>query len=421
MKTNFNIEKNVRNSRSISALSALRKLQSLGLLLCALLFGSLQVWGDTKTDIMFAKGFGGYTTNSFSGAGTDYTAVANSTNATSVTYAMSVFNGSTGAVRGNQSGASSNYSCRNTTTKDGYYISSVSLTITGSGTYGLDGGTNGRSLVYFGSSAYSNPSTANPSGTATTASPSSSGQTTLTWTNSDESASYFILYHLKTSGTCLCSNATYSLQVVWTQKSGPSTFTVTIAKNQNSWGTVSQASVTSVANNTSISADGATLTVGSTTVTASPAATDANYTYAFNNWTGIPAGGKVTADVTVTANFTRTARQLTNYRTSCVACEEPTSVSITGTNKYLGGQTISLTATPTGGTGTPSYQWQKKISGVWTDIDGATSANLQISSCTHANSGGYRCIVSTGEGCETKSHADNTDGYGVHVFSIHGK
>ena len=115
------------------------------------------------------------------------------------------------------------------------------------------------------------------------------------------------------------------------------------------------------------------------------------------------------------------------YITTCQACVAPTSVTITGTNKYLGGQTISLTATPEGGTGTPSYQWQKKISGVWTNlandgsISGVTSNNLQISSCTHANSGGYRCIVSTGDGCETKSHADGTDGYGVHVFSIHGK
>lgn len=115
------------------------------------------------------------------------------------------------------------------------------------------------------------------------------------------------------------------------------------------------------------------------------------------------------------------------YSTTCQACVAPTSVTITGTNKYLGGQTISLTATPDGGTGTPSYQWQKKISGVWRNlandgsISGVASNNLQISSCTHANSGGYRCIVSTGDGCETKSHADGTDGYGVHVFSIHGK
>ena len=205
-----------------------------------------------------------------------------------------------------------------------------------------------------------------------------------------------------------------------------STFTVTIAKNQASWGSVDKSSVTNVANNTSISASNNVLTVGSTTVTATPAEADANYTYAFNNWTGIPSGGKVTADVTVTANFTRTARELTNYRTSCVACEAPTSVTITGTNKYLGGQTISLTAAPDGGTGTPSYKWQKKINGTWTNlanggsISGATSNNLQISSCGYGNSGGYRCIVSTGEGCETKSHADDTDGYGVHVFSLNG-
>ncbi|MCI6419650.1 MAG: hypothetical protein MR794_05065 [Bacteroidales bacterium] len=114
------------------------------------------------------------------------------------------------------------------------------------------------------------------------------------------------------------------------------------------------------------------------------------------------------------------------YSTTCQACAAPTSVTITGTNKYLGGQTISLTATPEGGTGTPSYQWQKKISEVWTNLEndgsisGVTSNNLKISSCSYVNSGGYRCIVSTGDGCETKSHADDTNGYGVHVFSLTG-
>ena len=114
------------------------------------------------------------------------------------------------------------------------------------------------------------------------------------------------------------------------------------------------------------------------------------------------------------------------YSTTCQACVAPTSVTITGTNKYLGGQKISLTAAPEGGTGEPSYQWQKKISGVWTNlandgsISGVTSNNLQISSCSYVNSGGYRCIVSTGDGCETKSHADDTNGYGVHVFSLTG-
>ncbi len=178
--------------------------------------------GDASTliDKMYAKGFASYTTSSYSAAGTDYTAVANSTNATSVTYAMQVFNGSTGQVRGNQSGAA-NFSCRNTTTKSGYYISSVSLTVsvTGSGTPGLDGSTEGRSLVYFGSSAYDNPNTTAPSGTATTASPSSSGQTTLTWSNSDQSVSYFILYNLKAAGTALSATSTTTLNVTWSKKS----------------------------------------------------------------------------------------------------------------------------------------------------------------------------------------------------------
>lgn len=61
MKTNFNIAKNIRNSRSISALGALRKLQGLGLLLCALMLGSMQVWGATYTyDFTTANNF--YTT-----------------------------------------------------------------------------------------------------------------------------------------------------------------------------------------------------------------------------------------------------------------------------------------------------------------------------------------------------------------------
>ena len=192
-------------------------------------------WGqtrDTKTDIMFAKGFGSYTTNSFSAAGTDRSSVANSTNATGVTYAMQVFNGSTGAVRGNQSGAS-NYSCRNTTTYDGYYISSVSLTVSG-GT--LDGSTNNRSVVYFGSSAYSNPNNTAPSGTATSPSPASSGQSTLTWTNTDENVSHFILYNLKTSGTALSANAQTPLTVVWTQKSGTPTPSMSVSPNSIDFG-----------------------------------------------------------------------------------------------------------------------------------------------------------------------------------------
>lgn len=240
------------------------------LMLLAMFASPMRVMGqtrDTKTDVMFAKGFGSYTTNSYGAAGTDYSAVANSTNATGVTYAMQVFNGSTGAVRGNKSG-SANYSCRNTSTYSGYYISSVSLTVSG-GT--LDGSTSNRSVVYFGSSAYSNPSTT-PTGTTTAASPSSSGQTTLTWTNTDQNVSYFLLYDLKTSGTALSANATTSLNVVWTQKSStPSCATPTF----------SPAEGTIVAGNTvAISTETSGATIYYTTNGSDPTTSSTQYTSA---------------------------------------------------------------------------------------------------------------------------------------------
>ena len=165
------------------------------------------------TDVLFAKGFAGNTNNSFSASGTDYSAVANSTNISGVTYALRVFNGSTGAVRGNQGTASNNFSARNTSTQTGYYISSVSLTVSG-GT--LDGSTSGRSVVYFKSTAID---PGNISGTQVVASPKSSGQATLTWTNNDTTCGYFCLYNLKTSGTALSAAAGTALQVTWSKAS----------------------------------------------------------------------------------------------------------------------------------------------------------------------------------------------------------
>lgn len=198
----------------------MRRLKLFSMLLL-LLLGVGHVWGatpDVKTDVMYAKGFAGYTTGSYSAGGTDRgPVVANGTNATGVTYCMQSFNGSNGQVKGNGSGAA-NFNCRNTTTKSGYYISKVTLKVK-TGT--IDGSTSGRSVVYFGTSAFGNPSTA-PTGTATTASPNSSGQSTLTWTNTNENVSYFILYNLKTANAAYSDNATNSLKVEWTEKSGSS-------------------------------------------------------------------------------------------------------------------------------------------------------------------------------------------------------
>ena len=168
--------------------------------------------GDPVSDTMCAKAFGGYTTNSYSAAGTDRSGNANLTNNSGATYAMQVFNGQSGAIRGNQATASSNFSLRNTTTYNNYYVSSVSITVNSDGT--LDGSTSGRSVAYFGSSAFSNPTTA-PTGTAVTATPNSSGQTTLTWTNTNTANNYFLIYNLKTANTPKSVDADSPITVTW--------------------------------------------------------------------------------------------------------------------------------------------------------------------------------------------------------------
>lgn len=170
--------------------------------------------GTEISDKLIAKGFGGYTTSSYSAAGTDYTGSANIEDNSGVNYALQVFNGSTGQVRGNQTTGSANFSARNTTTYSDYYISEVSLTVDSGGT--LDGSDSNRSVVWFGSSAYANPTTAPSTGTKVTASPASSGQTTLTWSNSNTDYNYFILYNLKAASSPKSKDADTPLVITWT-------------------------------------------------------------------------------------------------------------------------------------------------------------------------------------------------------------
>jgi len=90
--------------------------------------------------------------------------------------------------------------------------------------------------------------------------------------------------------------------------SEPSTYIIQISSQD--YGTVSINSV-QARGGTLISASGDTLTIGSTTVTATPSPSDNQYTYAFDSWSGIPASGIVTEDLTITANFTRTLTEHT--------------------------------------------------------------------------------------------------------------
>lgn len=92
----------------------------------------------------------------------------------------------------------------------------------------------------------------------------------------------------------------------FTTSSAPSANPViTGAVNEDGWGSVDPASITVTSGNT-VSIVNNVLTSGGQTLTATATTATTEYTYAFVNWTGVANGDAVTANVTATANFSRT-------------------------------------------------------------------------------------------------------------------
>lgn len=93
--------------------------------------------------------------------------------------------------------------------------------------------------------------------------------------------------------------------------SAPATYTATIGVTPAAYGSIDVSRIADIASGTAIAISGNTLTIGSTAVTATPAAATAEYTYSFDSWTINPNGTTVTSDITITANFTCTANTYT--------------------------------------------------------------------------------------------------------------
>lgn len=162
------------------------------------------------TDAISAKGWAGYDKNSYSGVGIDYSAAAPVSGAT---LAMQIFNGSTGAVRGNQTGINS-FSLRNTTEYPGY-IRKITLTVTG-GTLTAE---TSRSVVSLGDMPFSGDYVDTTG--AFTADIIGEKQSTLTWTiPTGTNHRYFKLHSLKTFGTALAA-AEDAIQIDYEEVAAP--------------------------------------------------------------------------------------------------------------------------------------------------------------------------------------------------------
>ena len=100
---------------------------------------------------------------------------------------------------------------------------------------------------------------------------------------------------------------------------------------------------------------------------------------------------------------------------------KPAVGSVSGAWDRFGGETISLSVTPSGGS-SYTYQWQKWYNDQWNNVSngtvsgsttsGATTNNLQISNCSKDHSGSYRCQVTAG------GQTNETDGLQVKVFTL---
>ena len=183
--------------KAITPLLALGIALSLGAFTKEATNNGLRTEAAILTDSISAKGWGGYTGGSYSAVGVDYSDDAPTSGAT---LAMQIFIGSTGQVRGNESGAA-NFSLRNTSEYPGY-IRKITLTVTG----GTLTSSTSRSVVSLGDLPFSGDYVDTTG--AFTADVIGASQASLTWTiPTGTNYRYFKLHSLQTSGNALAAAA----------------------------------------------------------------------------------------------------------------------------------------------------------------------------------------------------------------------
>ena len=193
------------------------------------------------------------------------------------------------------------------------------------------------------------------------------GDTTITAIPTTDNPTYDYAF---TGWTNTASEVTEAITIIANFEMTMDEYEVTIAVNDASYGTINLSTVT-VNYDTPITVEDNKLTINGQEIIATPTASDAQYTYAFGNWTiddiEVTSASKIQTDLTITANFTQRVNTYTvrwlNWDGSTL--ETDTLVPYGTTPEYNGEtptreETASHSYTFTG--------WDQEISPVTGDI-----------------------------------------------------
>ena len=140
----------------------------------------------------------------------------------------------------------------------------------------------------------------------------------------------------------------------------------------------------------------------------------------FNSVSGLKHSEGQTYTITnnTSSSYNAGVRFVITYTPATPACVAPSSVAIGDNWLWFAGETMTLTATPTGGNGPITYQWYKGGKADGNAIDGATNATFS-KTCAFEDAGSYYCKVTCGGTQST--WGQNGDAYEVKVPRLYVK